>query len=151
MLCWRRFQTHSSAKLLRVLAALISRRLRKDKKFASGSNGALNQVIGGWQTSGTLTLKEGFPLTITGSNNNNFGVGQHVNVVGDYHLAHPSRTEWFNTAAFATAPAWTLGNAPRYFSDLRDRKSTRLNSSHQIISYAVFCLKKKKKKIKTQN
>src|SRR5207244_12931638 len=27
----------------------------------------------------------------------------------------------------------------------RDRKSTRLNSSHQIISYAVFCLKKKKK------
>src|SRR5258708_28025852 len=29
--------------------------------------------------------------------------------------------------------------------DLADRKSTRLNSSHQIISYAVFCLKKKKK------
>src|SRR5258708_36370409 len=28
----------------------------------------------------------------------------------------------------------------------RDRKSTRLNSSHQIISYAVFCLKKKKTK-----
>src|SRR5258708_16866244 len=28
---------------------------------------------------------------------------------------------------------------------LPDRKSTRLNSSHQIISYAVFCLKKKKK------
>src|SRR5947208_16650840 len=28
-----------------------------------------------------------------------------------------------------------------------DRKSTRLNSSHQIISYAVFCLKKKKKKL----
>src|SRR5258708_30380544 len=28
-----------------------------------------------------------------------------------------------------------------------DRKSTRLNSSHQIISYAVFCLKKKKNKV----
>src|SRR3989454_6080002 len=28
-----------------------------------------------------------------------------------------------------------------------DRKSTRLNSSHLVISYAVFCLKKKKKKI----
>src|SRR5258708_14331007 len=28
---------------------------------------------------------------------------------------------------------------------VKDRKSTRLNSSHQIISYAVFCLKKKKK------
>src|SRR5690348_17420563 len=30
-----------------------------------------------------------------------------------------------------------------------DRKSTRLNSSHPSISYAVFCLKKKKKKIPT--
>src|SRR5207253_9055660 len=30
--------------------------------------------------------------------------------------------------------------------DERDRKSTRLNSSHVAISYAVFCLKKKKKK-----
>src|SRR2546426_2338259 len=29
---------------------------------------------------------------------------------------------------------------------LEDRKSTRLNSSHLVISYAVFCLKKKKKK-----
>src|SRR2546427_4043154 len=29
---------------------------------------------------------------------------------------------------------------------VRDRKSTRLNSSHSQISYAVFCLKKKKKK-----
>src|SRR2546426_6756309 len=28
----------------------------------------------------------------------------------------------------------------------RDRKSTRLNSSHLVISYAVFCLKKKKKR-----
>src|SRR5256885_4236775 len=30
----------------------------------------------------------------------------------------------------------------------QDRKSTRLNSSHLVISYAVFCLKKKKKKNK---
>src|SRR5258708_20724402 len=30
------------------------------------------------------------------------------------------------------------------FTFTSDRKSTRLNSSHQIISYAVFCLKKKK-------
>src|SRR2546426_3463491 len=31
---------------------------------------------------------------------------------------------------------------------VRDRKSTRLNSSHLVISYAVFCLKKKKKELK---
>src|SRR5438034_4718924 len=32
----------------------------------------------------------------------------------------------------------------------QDRKSTRLNSSHTVISYAVFCLKKKKKKKKNK-
>src|SRR5207244_12808064 len=39
--------------------------------------------------------------------------------------------------------AATIG---RLLARREDRKSTRLNSSHQIISYAVFCLKKKKKK-----
>src|SRR3989442_7722208 len=38
-------------------------------------------------------------------------------------------------------------NPPSPGPDGRDRKSTRLNSSHVRISYAVFCLKKKKKNI----
>src|SRR5258708_10697644 len=42
------------------------------------------------------------------------------------------RTRWGGRAAPASA---------------LDRKSTRLNSSHQIISYAVFCLKKKKRRV----
>src|SRR5258708_12140601 len=42
------------------------------------------------------------------------------------------------------ATRWRRGACSR--RTRRDRKSTRLNSSHQIISYAVFCLKKKKKK-----
>src|SRR5258708_21639801 len=37
-----------------------------------------------------------------------------------------------------------LGYFARMCPEKGDRKSTRLNSSHQIISYAVFCLKKKK-------
>src|SRR5207253_4452400 len=37
---------------------------------------------------------------------------------------------------------------PQRRAPMRDRKSTRLNSSHVAISYAVFCLKKKKKKKK---
>src|SRR5258708_26967074 len=36
-----------------------------------------------------------------------------------------------------------LLHSPSGLKAKRDRKSTRLNSSHQIISYAVFCLKKK--------
>src|ERR1041385_3850207 len=39
-----------------------------------------------------------------------------------------------------------LVNEKKRNEDRRDRKSTRLNSSHGYISYAVFCLKKKKKK-----
>src|SRR2546430_5627628 len=37
----------------------------------------------------------------------------------------------------------SLSNRPRRRRRLTDRKSTRLNSSHSQISYAVFCLKKK--------
>src|SRR5438034_7816455 len=44
--------------------------------------------------------------------------------------------------------AWVTGRFAGFRverSEWRDRKSTRLNSSHTVISYAVFCLKKKKK------
>src|SRR5256885_8864557 len=46
-------------------------------------------------------------------------------------------------------PGGTGRHAPSRFTieeRAEDRKSTRLNSSHLVISYAVFCLKKKKKK-----
>src|SRR5207248_9739374 len=48
-------------------------------------------------------------------------------------VGHRHRHRWLDPAA---------RRAVRH----RDRKSTRLNSSHRTISYAVFCLKKKKKK-----
>src|SRR5438034_1902428 len=52
--------------------------------------------------------------------------------------------------------AGQLRNRQRHDDDCpllyeRDRKSTRLNSSHTVISYAVFCLKKKKKKKNRDN
>src|SRR2546422_5661165 len=46
-----------------------------------------------------------------------------------------------------TAAAMTTAAPCRSTLEVQDRKSTRLNSSHGYISYAVFCLKKKKKKI----
>src|SRR2546430_15354542 len=55
--------------------------------------------------------------------------------------------------AARSAHASARGTHPRSGCPPRrvpDRKSTRLNSSHSQISYAVFCLKKKKKKRKTQ-
>src|SRR5258705_10702278 len=48
---------------------------------------------------------------------------------------HPAHRRWARQSA-----AWAARRMPA-----ADRKSTRLNSSHLGISYAVFCLKKKKK------
>src|SRR2546426_2443213 len=55
------------------------------------------------------------------------------------HRAESRRHSGENEAALRAPPGHER-------SDQRDRKSTRLNSSHLVISYAVFCLKKKKKK-----
>src|SRR5436309_15956116 len=52
--------------------------------------------------------------------------------------------------AFCSSCRRASGSSFQRWNELpeaRDRKSTRLNSSHVKISYAVFCLKKKKKKI----
>src|SRR3712207_7572901 len=51
----------------------------------------------------------------------------------------PTRAEW-RPRSDATASHAPAAETP-------DRKSTRLNSSHANISYAVFCLKKKKKQL----
>src|SRR5688572_31870338 len=46
----------------------------------------------------------------------------------------------------AAVPQVPVVSNPSGLSEAVDRKSTRLNSSHSQISYAVFCLKKKKRK-----
>ncbi len=116
-----------------VLSYVYELPVGKGKKFGAGMNGVLNTIVGGWQTSGIATFKQGFPLTITSSGNglNYFGAGAHVDVVGDYHVSHPTRTQWFNTAAFQVAAPWSLGNAPRYFSDLRAPGFNNLDLSIQ--------------------
>src|SRR5438034_1641995 len=49
------------------------------------------------------------------------------------------------------ASATATSGTPTARRGRADRKSTRLNSSHTVISYAVFCLKKKKKMKRTKN
>src|SRR5256885_17258395 len=46
-----------------------------------------------------------------------------------------------------SAPRMEPGRLEQRADEMKDRKSTRLNSSHLVISYAVFCLKKKNKPI----
>src|SRR5437868_10170661 len=66
-------------------------------------------------------------------------------------IRRPPRSTLFPyTTLFRSRWVWDLhhGGGHSTESDLRDRKSTRLNSSHVSISYAVFCLKKKKQDLR---
>src|SRR5438132_10516316 len=62
-----------------------------------------------------------------------------------YTTLFRSATSAINPANFSVVRRLTR-SAVIWTSCFPDRKSTRLNSSHTVISYAVFCLKKKKKK-----
>src|SRR3712207_7472771 len=68
---------------------------------------------------------------------------------GLLHLGRWNGSQWLSEplpSHRGQAPALAVSPRGRPFlAALEDRKSTRLNSSHANISYAVFCLKKKKK------
>src|SRR5258708_29064992 len=69
---------------------------------------------------------------------------EHLAGAADFQVVHcqvKARAEFFHLLDRLQALAGLFGQA---LDVGQDRKSTRLNSSHQIISYAVFCLKKKK-------
>src|SRR3989475_12734447 len=57
------------------------------------------------------------------------------------HLLHPAQRDALGAERFADIDLAAVASVQLV---RRDRKSTRLNSSHSQISYAVFCLKKKK-------
>src|SRR5215211_4359554 len=56
------------------------------------------------------------------------------------------RGAWADLKPYLDKDKVDLNQFPASTRQYTDRKSTRLNSSHTVISYAVFCLKKKKKK-----
>src|SRR2546430_11937649 len=65
------------------------------------------------------------------------------------HDALPISTggSWAPLSSTGSAPTTSGRRACRSRKSAKDRKSTRLNSSHSQISYAVFCLKKKNKRV----
>src|SRR5207244_12346029 len=73
---------------------------------------------------------------------------------GDHGGSYPGEDGFLGEGQQFRQPGSSLGRAPAHPPEREcgrcqesDRKSTRLNSSHQIISYAVFCLKKKSERI----
>src|SRR5207248_10384461 len=81
----------------------------------------------------TLSLHDALPIYLPRA-----GIGEAM----DRFVIHGISTRsHFGAAAAAAAAAAALALPPLW--PLKDRKSTRLNSSHRTNSYAVFCLKKK--------
>src|SRR2546426_4299348 len=70
----------------------------------------------------TLSLHDALPISLIGEQPNPWNLLQLQDAMSRHRGAKPERR----------------------YELLADRKSTRLNSSHLVISYAVFCLKKKK-------
>src|SRR3712207_8337060 len=62
---------------------------------------------------------------------------------GDPFIVYTSRPEHRDALPRDLGESFQIRTLPETFSVREDRKSTRLNSSHANISYAVFCLKKK--------
>src|SRR5256885_6453264 len=92
----------------------------------------------GWMTAAALTKSFGKRLEVTLVESEEIGIiGVGESTVP--HLREFNRLLEIDEADFVRGTRGTKSAS----SISRDRKSTRLNSSHLVISYAVFCLKKK--------
>src|SRR5207244_11083123 len=91
----------------------------------------------------TLSLHDALPISVTGDlPGEDFGVRRQVGVETASVPVRRKRRR-APTATHLVETERVPGVRIMRLTSYRDRKSTRLNSSHQIISYAVFCLKKK--------
>ncbi len=98
------------------LAATYDLPAGRGHRFAS--SGVQNLVLGGWALNTIMSLQSGMPVTVTQATNFNAFAGfvlQRPNLVANPSLAPNLRTpaHYFNTAAFATAPEFTIGDASR--------------------------------------
>src|SRR3712207_8266002 len=86
-----------------------------------------------------------FPYTTLFRSSPPPGTGSFVVTEAQFNQMFPHRNGFYSYPGLVAA----MSSYPRFATSgddtvRRDRKSTRLNSSHANISYAVFCLKKKK-------
>src|SRR5438034_7217142 len=103
-----------------------------------------------------MTLRAGMPIErrLTPASNELQSAPLPCTVPRLHRLADsslfPFRGRKLRRAMYCTSNA-VIGSTAAQIPSHGDRKSTRLNSSHTVISYAVFCLKKKKEFIPSQD
>ena len=108
----------SNGDMPNVISGAVTYELPVGQGHRLGSNAFANAFVGGWAVNGIVSAQSGMPVTVVQATNNNAFAGfalQRPNIVAqpklDAELRTPAR--FFNTAAFATAPQFTLGNASR--------------------------------------
>lgn len=124
----------------------------RGKRFGSNSPGAVDALLGGWQINGLTTISTGTPIDATlGLDNAGTGGGgsdDRPNLIGDPNNGPKTAQQWFNTGAFALAPAGQYGNAARnviqapgifncdfsFFKTLRFRERQTLNFRAELFN-----------------
>ncbi len=106
----------SSGDMPNVFSGSVTYNLPFGPGYGIGSTGLLGTLIGGWRINSIISVQSGLPLAVSQATNNNAFAGfsvQRPNLVANPKLDNPTTAMWFNTAAFQTAPQFTLGTASR--------------------------------------
>ena len=114
----------------------------KGQKFGSNLNPVLNQILGGWQMNGVLTIQDGNPFSPQGPDRTNGGGAERPDRIRDGNLPSDRRStsNWFDKTAFVIQPLYTYGNSGRnvlFTPGLRDLDFSLFKNFRITERYAV--------------
>lgn len=84
------------------------------QRYLSTLRGPLNAILGGWETSGIVTVGSGLPYSVTFTSSVQGWPSSRANKVGNPSVANPSILQWFNPSAFALPQQFTFGDSAPY-------------------------------------
>lgn len=83
----------------------------RGRRFLSHLSKPFDIILGGWQSTGILTLGSGLPYSVTFSSHVEGWPSSRADIIGDPQVNHPTLDHWFNPAAFAVPQPFTYGNS----------------------------------------
>jgi len=87
----------------------------KGRQFLGKLSRPMQLLIGGWETTGIVTIASGQPFSVTFDSPVEGWYSSRADLVGDPHVSNPSRSQWFNPAAFQLPAPYTYGNSGANF------------------------------------
>lgn len=86
----------------------------RERRFGSSWNRAVDAIAGGWSLSFASVVRTGFPITVTDSAGRSLRASrspEHPDRIGSGEVANPTREQWIDRSAFASAALGQLGNS----------------------------------------